>query len=318
MHLFDRAASVALRWAPERFSVFPEGLGSDDLDRLVSEAPVPSDPIAPIELDWQVTEETAQVVRSQACFQSPWLLELPTAAREAWVERTEPRAGSDRVMVLLQMWGDEGFSMRRKIADRLAAQGIVTWLPIHPFYGRRRVYAEGAPVRTVEDFLRMGLGAIHEARSVLAHLRSSSSVGVGGFSMGSGFSVGVSTTLPFPVALTLMGAAPSPAKAFTEGVLVQGLPGELRGRDRASLGRVLDSVGALSRPVLDHHRRAVILAARGDGFVPVEDARALAAHWEGAELRLVRGGHATLWLCRAGEMVSAIERSFERHEARGA
>lgn len=112
-----------------------------------------------------------------------------------------------------------------------------------------------------------------------------------------------------------MGAAPSPAKAFTEGVLQAGLPDALRGTDKSGLAEALDAVSALRRPVLDHHRRAVILAARGDGFVPIEDATALAKHWHGAELRVVNGGHATLWFFRSAEKIAAIERAFERHEA---
>ena len=236
--------------------------------------------------------------------------------RKAFAEKIEPAGGAQRVIVLLQMWSDEGLSQRRKLATRLANRGIGAVLPVHPFYGRRRAHPKGPAIRTVEEFLRMGLGAIQEARSLLARLRQDHEVGLGGFSMGSGFSVGASTTLPFPVALTLMGAAPSPAKAFTQGVLEGGLPASLRGPASATLTRVLDSVSALSRPVLDHHRRAVILAARSDGFVPVEDAEALARHWQGAELRVVSGGHATLWFLKTEDKVSAIERSFERHSQR--
>jgi hypothetical protein len=217
--------------------------------------------------------------------------------------------------VLLQMWGDEGLSLRRKLAQRLATCGVATVLLVNPFYGRRRVHESGPPVRTVEEFLRMGLGAIAEVRSLLEQLRGQYIVGLSGFSMGSGFLVGASTTPPFPVALTLMGAAPSPVEAFTEGVLERGRSGELRGKDKTLLARALDSVSALARPVLDHYRRAVILAVRGDGFVPIDDAVALAEHWRGAGFRVVGGGHATLWFFRVAEKIAAIERSFERHAA---
>ena len=315
MNLVDRAAALALRLAPKRFAVFPEGLGEGDLDALVAGIPEPSSPIEPIELEFRQTAELDGLVRSVAEFPSPSERHLPEGARIGYVERTAPRNGFERVVVLLQMWGDEGLAQRRRLADRLAERGIATVLPVHPFYGRRRAHAEGAPVRTVEEFLRMGLGAIEEVRSILDRLRRDHVVGLGGFSMGSGFSVGASTTLPFPVALTLMGAAPSPALAFTEGVLEGGLPESLRGVDKPRLAAALDSVSALRRPVLEHHRRAVILAARRDGFVPLEDATALADHWQGAELRLVGGGHATLWFFKVAEMVAAIERSFERHEA---
>jgi len=189
-------------------------------------------------------------------------------------------------------------------------------LPIHPFYGRRRAHAEGAALRTVEDFLRLGLGTIHETRTLLGSLRHESIVGLGGFSMGAGLSVGTSMTIPFPAALGLAGAAPSPANAFTTGVLRRGLPATFKdGSARDQLAHLLNSFGALHRPVLDHHRSAVILAAQGDGFVPVEDAIALSEHWQGAELRLVRGGHATLWFRGMHHTVAAIERAFERHEA---
>lgn len=313
MDLVDRLASLALRFASGRFAVFPDGLGTGDLNRLVETMPAPSDPIQPIELAWSDEPASRGIVRSAAHFPSPYASELPVAAREAWVEKIEPVGGASRVMVLLQMWGDEGLSQRRKLAGRLASRGIGSVLPVNPLYGRRRVHPEGPAIRDVEEFLRMGLGAIQEVRSLLARLRHDHVVGLGGFSMGSGFSVGASTTLPFPVALTLMGAAPSPAKAFTQGVLEGGLPASLRGPGKEMLARVLDSVSALARPVLDHHRRAVILAARSDGFVPIEDAEALAKHWQGAELRVVSGGHATLWFLNADDKVTAIERSFERH-----
>lgn len=313
MDIVDRVAALGLRFAAGRFAVFPDGLGNGDLTRLVERIPAPSATISPIDLDWTPRDPTNGIARSTASFESPFAHELPARARTVFVEKIEPSNGANRTLVLLQMWGDEGLSLRRKLAERLALRGIATVLPVHPFYGRRRVHESGPPIRTVEEFLRMGLGAIEEVRSVLERLRRDCVVGLGGFSMGSGFSVGASTTLPFPVALTLMGAAPSPAKAFTEGVLERGLSGALRGKDKALLAQALDSVSALARPVLDHHRRAVILAARGDGFVPVEDAVALAEHWTGAELRTVGGGHATLWFFRAAEKIAAIERSFERH-----
>lgn len=313
MHFLDLAASVGLRYASGRFAVFPDGLGNGDWRRIVAGFPAPDDPIPSIELDWRPADTIDGKARSTARFVSPFAGELPEPARRAWVERIEPEQGADRTMVLLQMWGDEGLAMRRKLASKLAERGIATVLPVHPFYGRRRVHRTGPAIRTVEEFLRMGFGAVREVRCLLAHLRRETVVGLGGFSMGSGFSVGTSTTLPFPVALTLMGAAPSPAKAFTEGVLERGLPASLRGPDKPALAEALDSVSALVRPVLDHHRRAVILAAKGDGFVPIEDAVALAGHWTGSELRVVGGGHATMWFFKVPEMVDAIERAFERH-----
>lgn len=314
MDLIDRFASLGLRLAKGRLAVFPDGLGDGDLLGLVDRIAEPDDPIAPIELAWKRLGSDEICEREAARFTSPFAEELPEPTRRTLVEKIEPPGGSRRLMVLLQMWGDEGLSLRRKLAVRLAARGIGSVLPVNPFYGRRRLHRQGPAIRTVEEFLRMGLGAIEEVRSLLSALRRDYVVGLGGFSMGSGFSVGASTTLPFPVALTLMGAAPSPAKAFSEGVLRRGLPRGLRGADGPAMVEALDSVSALRRPVLAHHRRAVILAARGDGFVPIEDATALADHWRGSELRVVGGGHATLWFLHNREKIAAVERAFERHE----
>lgn len=56
----------------------------------------------------------------------------------------------------------------------------------------------------------------------------------------------------------------------------------------------------------------MLVAAKGDGFVPPEAANILAQHWIGSELRWLRGGHAGLWWRHRGDLVDAISGSFDR------
>ncbi len=150
MDIVDRLAALGLRFAAGRFAVFPDGLGNGDLTRLVERIPAPSATISPIDLDWTPREPTNGIARSIANFESPFGYELPEGPREVFVEKIEPSDGAKRTIVLLQMWGDEGLSLRRKLAERLAPYGIATVLPVHPFYGRRRVHENGPPIRTVD------------------------------------------------------------------------------------------------------------------------------------------------------------------------
>jgi pimeloyl-ACP methyl ester carboxylesterase len=56
----------------------------------------------------------------------------------------------------------------------------------------------------------------------------------------------------------------------------------------------------------------VIVGATSDGFVPRAATEALAAHWPGAELRWITGGHATLAWRHRPELADAVVASFDR------
>jgi hypothetical protein len=64
-----------------------------------------------------------------------------------------------------------------------------------------------------------------------------------------------------------------------------------------------------------YSQAAVLVAADGDGFVPLELTSRLAAHWGTTDLRVVEGGHATLLWRRRDEMADAITDAFTRFES---
>lgn len=308
----DRVTQVAMRARPSRGEVFPDGFGDEAILDEMYEAFGPETPMRPIDATWGTPVVEPLLTRTPGEYDSPWDDYLSGPALDGAIELIEPHGGSDRLVLLLPAWGDETFDPRRRLARLLAQRGISSLMLMNPLFGPRRIHEGHLPIRTVSDFCLQALITVREARALLDSMREDRQIGVSGFSMGSGYTVATSLTLPFPAAIALAPAAHSPAWTFTRGIMGTRLAPEFDERAKGRLFEILDAPGACHRVPLPHHATSVLVAAKGDGFVVPHEAHRLHAHWEGSELREIPGGHARTWLLKKSELADAIERSFDR------
>lgn len=317
IHPLDAMALVGFWLAPRASSVFPAGWGDRLSYDLFGQVPAPNAEIPDIDPIWGRKEEHLGFRVCRGHMISPVASQLPESSRVVPLELVQPAGGANRIVLFMPAWNDHGFERRRKLARGLVQRGVGSLMFDIPFYGgRRSVTGDAQAIRTVADFALMGFGAIHEARSLLAWLNRESQPGVAGFSMGGNLAALASTTIPFATAVAPLAAAYSPGPVYLDGILNRAIVWEaLGGREEAAapLRKLLSSVSVLGRPPLPHHRSAVLVAGRNDGFVPPGVTRSLAEHWPGSELVWVeRAGHATLVWRHRDVLVDAIARSFER------
>lgn len=317
-HWLDRLVAPALpagTW-------FREGWGDERVLEETSVEPAEALPAPPpIEIAWEREERFAGIRVRDGSFESPEA-RLPAAARRARVRIVEPAAGAAAACLHLAASGEEGYSRRARFARSLVAAGIAALLLEQPYYGSRRPPRQrGAGLRTVSDLLLMGAAAVREGRALLGWLRAAgyARVGASGFSMGGQMAAAVAASLPFPAAAAPLAPSDSPAFVFTEGLL-SALP-SWRSLSRPGLGpeearlRLRDVLGRFSITRMPPPRApfaAVIVGAEGDGFVSPEGARRIAAHWKGAELRWLPGGHASAFLLGGAEMRRAVADALDR------
>lgn len=311
MQLVDQLAKTAMQVLPGGV-VFPEGFGDPDRLELLRIPADPDESIPDLDVGWGPPVEVGAERLSLGTFDSPWADLLPEGTGTGLVELLEPVDGADRLVVLLPAWGHEDFEGRRRLARLLARRGIASLSLMNAFYGPRRVYPDGLPMRTVGEFALQAHVTVREARALLAGFRETREVGVAGFSMGAGYTVATSVTLPWPAAITPLAAAPSPARTFTREILGSRLADRFDEAARERLFDLLDTPSALHSDPLPHHAAAVLVTAAEDGFVNSEEGRILQAHWPGSELRVLPGGHATMWYLRKPVLADAIADTFDR------
>lgn len=312
--LIDAVAGFALKMRGGSAAIFPRGWGDRTSLELFDHLPVQDD-IAAAEIVWDAKTEHRGFRTRKGLFKSPLASRLPDNAGLVPVELIEPGTGTDRAVVLMPAWNDEGFERRRKIALPLLQRGVASVMFEIPLYGSRRGgVGDDIAIGSVSDFALMGAGALSEAHALLNGLeRSYGWLGVGGFSMGGNLAALVSAGRRLGVATGLMAASHSPGPVYLDGVLSGAIDFPALGPGGgAELRRVLSSVTVTSQPPRPHHRAAVLVAARGDGFVPGQAVLAVAAHWPGSELRWLPGGHGGLWWRHREALVSAISDSFDR------
>lgn len=216
---------------------------------------------------------------------------------------------------------DRGFTTRLKVARRLAESEIGSVIVEHPFYGYRRVHDGSQPVRTVVDFIEMGLGAATEGIGLIMWLVETGAIaGVAGFSQGGSNAAVVGALSPYPIAVAPMAASHSSSPVFTEGVLADSIEWDALGGREAGiveLRGLLANLSTLALPVPSHTAWAVFGIARGDGYVPESFIRPTIELWKGAEAVYVNVGHAGLHLWGQSVQAQMIGRAFARMERAG-
>ena len=306
--------------------IFHEGWGSPS-DVAFYNSEMQTDPgLLGLTVAWGSPVEKGDILNVDATFVSP-VKELPDHARDGHVRLVFPSGGADRLIVLLGAWNDHGYGRRSRLARRLARYGVAALLLENPYFGARRPPHAGHPIATVVDFAVMGRAAVIEGRELMVSARGGSLarfgigedvlLSVGGFSMGGNLAAFASAVCPFPVATATVVAAHSPAPVFVDGVISRQVSWEAlsNGQDpRPQLREFLGKMSVLDLPPPEHAAAAVLVGARGDGFVPPSAVAALHEHWPGSEMRWIDEGHASVMLLRLPTMVEAILDSFEKLE----
>ena len=312
-HPIDLAGGLIVARGPRSLRFFQDGWGDPS---VLANLSLPSETPVPVELVVSDVRERDGLRRTTATFRSPHAEHLGDRSGPGVVHRIEPAGDCDRIVVLMAAWNEHDPKARSSIAEILARRhGIGSWILVNPFYGTRR-RGSGQPIATVSDFFVMGAAAVAEGRALLATIAAAGRrAGVSGYSMGGNVSALVGATTPFPVAVAPLAASYSPAPVYLDGVLRGGIAWEALGGGSSAAGRLRDLM--LEASVLrfepePHTAAAVMVAARSDGYVPVEATRTLHRHWPGSVLRVVPGGHATLVWFRKKLLAEAIAEAFRR------
>ena len=313
IHPIDRLAGFALAKGPDRLKFFSKGWGEEPL-------PDPSEAMgdlpAPINISWlsQSTSSKDHVIE-HGTFDSP-AVGLPSRSRVANVLSISPEAGADRIVMLMPAWNEHDPKVRVAIANLLADKGVRSIILENPFYGSRHPSPFGGqPIQTVSDFMVMGGAAVSEARGILsAYNMAGANVGVAGYSMGGNTAAIVSATLDFPLATAPLAASHSPGPVFLDGVLNQGIDWDALGglEHEQRLRDALTGISVLDLEPKPHAEHAIIVKASSDGYIPASATQELVDHWPGSELRILRGGHASLMWFRKGQLTTAIVDAFDR------
>jgi esterase/lipase len=157
----------------------------------------------------------------------------------------------------------------------------------------------------------MGSAAVQEAHGLLLGF-DGLALGVSGYSMGGNIAALVAATHPGPLVAVPMAPSPSPAVVFTEGLLSRFVDWKALGSSPSDLAAVLDRASVLALPPPVRSDLAIIVATRGDGYIPAHAAEAIHRHWEGSELRWETGGHLSMATMARTHLSQAVVDGFNR------
>lgn len=314
MHWLDRVATSVMRRPRLYPQLFPDGWGHlDRLDELMGRIKrgIRDFPVITPDFHEELDGERAGSFETTSDT-------VDDHMRTARLAHIAPH--HRRQVILLAANNDHTFETRRRVAERLDGMGIGSLILEHPFYGERRRHEGPQPVRTVVDFVEMGIAATYEGVGVARWLASQDVVpGVAGFSQGGSNTAVVGCLCPEPIALAPMAASHSSSPVFTEGPMSEGVDWEaLGGPDaRHQLREVLSELTILNLPAPEHTATAVVGIGRGDGYVPEKYIKPVLDHWPGSEPVYLDPGHAGFHLWGKQVQADIIERAFDRFERAG-
>jgi hypothetical protein len=325
MHWMD---SLVARLMARRPRFFEDGWGPSSLLERLARSPHGFALPELHEVSLSAPRREGRVLVQEGRFPSPAAVgPLPATCAEARFQLLLPQGAGPLppVCLFLASSGDHGFGLRRYLAGPLLSQGVGALLLENPYYGARRPPEQrGEAVRTVADLLIMFRATAVEAVALLGWLlaRGHPKVGISGYSMGGSMAAYSASLFPLPLAVIPLAVAHSAAPVFTQGVLSavpdwEALGSTCGGAEaaRQRLAELLESLSLTQLPPLPNPRRAIIVAAREDGFVPSASTLRLLQHWRGAELRYVRGGHASALVTGRPLITRAILDAFSRLES---
>jgi len=323
-----RLADLAMVSAVPGARLYADGFGDREaLEEMVEHirSRAIREPVAEVDLRWDgPAEPKGWVSRRRGRFRSPFAHRQPAESHDAVIELIEPHDRQSKnelpICLLLAATGEEGFFLRRRFALGLAERGIASILLENPLYGERRPRGQLGPVlRTVEAQFAMNLATVAEARALLAWARARGHrlVGVSGYSQGGIMAAFAASLSDFPVAVVPRGSGSAAAPIFTNAALSRRihwprLSAEIGSveRARAYFGACLEPVQVRRFPPPIHPEAAILVNARGDGFVPPSEAEALHAHWPGSQLRWLQSSHVIASFMHGKAQRAAIVDSF--------
>ena len=241
--------------------------------------------------DWSWPSES---VPWNAAVAETWSASVPNRTAWARVFRAGDRPGP--TVVLIHGYGAGHPRVEAVVwpVRRWLSAGIDVVLPSLPLHGRRSEagrrlsprFPAADPRLTHEGFRQ----AVHDLRSLLAHLRSEGHgpVSLGGMSLG-GYTAGLLATLDEGLARLALVIPLASLADFARDRGRLGI-GPVATELHAALEAVYAPSSPLGRPPRISPDRVRIVAARGDRITGVDQARRLADHF-GVELEVAPGSH---------------------------
>ncbi len=277
-----------------RDPMFVSGWGDESALAALAEGGLRPDPApGPLSIEVLGTVGGAR----ELAFESP----VPWLPREVARGRARhlPARGRDALIVLASS-REEGYSLREAVWAPLATgESVDVFLLENAYYGTRRASGQrSASLPTVLDQMRMNVATLVEVDALVRRLTTDgfARVCVTGYSMGGAMAALAGSLVRRPIAALPMAATLTPATIYTEGLLSRSVAfhalGPTADEGRRRLADLFATADMSRFPPPLARDAAIVVGARADGFVAPEGTTRLARHW-GAELRWVRGGHAS-------------------------
>lgn len=266
-------------------------------------------PARPLELEFLPT--AARVEEAFVASPSPL---LPPESSLLHVVKLKAQGELRGRVIAPPSWGDEGFGLRRHLLNALRYHGFEVWLFEGAYFGSRRASGQrGVGLRTVGDFLRMGLANVLEAR-VLAQtaLERSPSVPtlLAGYSMAGQMAGHAAASLDAEVGVVAMAPSDEAGAVFCEGPLSKSVDfGALGPDSKQRLAELLGQLRVTRQSIPASRRRAVVVTSK-DGIVPPAAMSAIARHW-GVTPTSIETGHLGAYALHARALREVIVKLVE-------
>lgn len=302
---------------------FSEGWGSFEAIEAVRRRFLSSTEPAPIDVRWDTIWQKRQGYYSrEGSFDIPLFGEYapPECRRSHFRVLAPDLSASYPVVIHFATTGEEGFEKREKATGRwLTERGIGVLILEAPYSGRRRPADRSTTrLRQFAELILLGGISVAEGCSLLMWLKTEgfTRLGLTGISMGGHLAALTAPLTPFPVACIPCVAPHSGIEAFVNGLLSTACdwaalgPDEQAARQKARELLAFTDIETLA--ALQAPRAAIIVAADNDRFVSKRSVEAMERHWQGAEVRWIKGGHVSSIAFRRRAFLHAIRDAMAR------
>ena len=263
---------------------------------------------------------------------SPQPLGSPPRSASAFTPSSSaaPTTHNTPACLLFPATGDHSFWRRRVLhALPLARKGIASLLLENPLYGQRKPKAQfRSNLLHVYDLYVMGAQIQFDTVVLLNWLERNGlgPLGLAGMSLGGYMSSISATVWPKELALVNFLGPATASGVFTRGLLSfscswKAITAEVSRHHpdititnaREYLRRQMDDVtGIYLYPRPPSTRGFIIVAAKEDAYIPLEDIELFKDFWPGAEMRYLQTGHVGSFLFHNADYLTAIEDAFAR------
>lgn len=305
-----------------QFKFFKRGFGDKDFLKLIPDV-LKTIEIKPVEIRWVKERNFKRFLWKQGEFESPFERYLPPESKNARIQMLLPPNHNEDTPICIHfaMTGDQGFTMRLfALALPLLRDGIGSIVLEIPYYGKRKPKGQfHIFIRTVSDFFKMCGGTIAEGLSLLewVKLQGFKYRGITGISMGGNITCFVGSLYGEELAVVPCLPPHSPEPVFVNGMLKDSIHWKNLAKEEGDieaakkrLTNLMEISGLLNFPKPKSKDLAIIVAGEADAIVAPDTVLQLHSHWEGSELRWVKGGHVRSIFGKTGVFRKAIRDSF--------